>query len=64
MVANAVNSIPPDVAEAYGARTVGQTPLGMAEPQDIADVIAFMLSDDARYMTGSEVVADGGFTAR
>jgi NAD(P)-dependent dehydrogenase (short-subunit alcohol dehydrogenase family) len=63
-VANAISSIPPEVAEAYGNRTVGLTPFGMAKPEDIGDVIAFMLSDDSRFMTGSEVTPDGGFTAR
>lgn len=34
-----------------------------AEPEEIAGVIAFLLSDDASYMTGSLVVVDGGHTA-
>ena len=34
-----------------------------AEPSEIAAVVAFLLSDDATYMTGSIVVADGGLTA-
>jgi len=39
-------------------------PLGrFAQPEDIADVIAFLASDDARYVTGAEIVADGGMTA-
>jgi len=36
-------------------------PLGFfAEPADIAAVVAFLASDDARYMTGQSVVVDGG----
>lgn len=36
-------------------------PLGrIAEPEDIADVIAFLASDDARYMCGALVEVNGG----
>jgi glucose 1-dehydrogenase len=38
-------------------------PLGrVADPEDIADVIAFLLGPDARYVTGQDLVADGGVT--
>jgi NAD(P)-dependent dehydrogenase (short-subunit alcohol dehydrogenase family) len=36
-------------------------PLGrIGQPEDIAAVVAFLLSDDARYMTGQSVAANGG----
>jgi glucose 1-dehydrogenase len=36
-------------------------PLGrLGQPDDIAAVVAFLASDDARYITGSTVVVDGG----
>jgi NAD(P)-dependent dehydrogenase (short-subunit alcohol dehydrogenase family) len=38
--------------------------LGIGQPADIAGVIAFLLSDDARWMTGSMVTADGGLSAQ
>jgi cyclopentanol dehydrogenase len=35
----------------------------LGEPREIAEVLAFLLSDASSFMTGSEVTADGGFTA-
>ena len=40
-----------------------RTPLGrIGEPEDLADVIAFLCSDDARFITGQTIVVDGGMT--
>jgi len=42
----------------------GRTPLGrLAEPEEVARVVAFAVSDDAGYMTGSSLVVDGGWLA-
>ncbi len=46
------------------ADPISRTPLGrIAQPEEIASVAAFLLSDDASYMTGTELVVDGGMTA-
>ena len=38
-----------------------EIPLGRpGDPADVASVVAFLLSDDARYMTGASVLVDGG----
>jgi NAD(P)-dependent dehydrogenase (short-subunit alcohol dehydrogenase family) len=34
------------------------------EPEDVSNLVLFLASDDARYMTGSRTVIDMGFTAR
>jgi meso-butanediol dehydrogenase/(S,S)-butanediol dehydrogenase/diacetyl reductase len=36
------------------------SPMGMAEPEEVAALVAFLLSKDSRYMTGSIVTMDGG----
>lgn len=47
------------------SNAVAATPLGRrAEPDEMAAVIAFMLSAESSYLTGSVVTADGGLTTR
>ncbi len=68
-----VNTVSPSLTETEGTRSAGmlasefeagiiaQTPLGrLGQPQDIADVVAFVASDDARWVTGERISAGGG----
>jgi NAD(P)-dependent dehydrogenase (short-subunit alcohol dehydrogenase family) len=38
------------------------TPMGFANAEDVANAVAFVASDEARFMTGSVTVVDGGIT--
>jgi NAD(P)-dependent dehydrogenase (short-subunit alcohol dehydrogenase family) len=47
--------------EAVRAEYVSMTPLGrIEEPGDVADVVLFLASDAARFMTGQGVNVTGG----
>ena len=42
---------------------LGQIPMGkFQEPEDIAHAVLFLISDEARFITGSQIVVDGGMT--
>jgi NAD(P)-dependent dehydrogenase (short-subunit alcohol dehydrogenase family) len=54
----------PAEAERILAERHGMVPMGrMGDPFEIAKAAAFLASDDASYITGSELVVDGGLTS-
>lgn len=65
-----VNAVAPGMVEtdmssaarsAFGDKILGRIPLGkFAVPEDIAAAVAFLASDDARYITGQVITVDGG----
>jgi len=64
MVENAIALAPPEEGAAMLERVLNEIPMGaMGEPLDIANGCLFLASDESRYMTGSELVIDGGFTS-
>jgi NAD(P)-dependent dehydrogenase (short-subunit alcohol dehydrogenase family) len=43
---------------------IAATPLGRAGlPAEVASAVAFLASDEASYITGTQLIVDGGFTS-
>jgi NAD(P)-dependent dehydrogenase (short-subunit alcohol dehydrogenase family) len=54
-----------DFPEGARARMTREIPLGrFGTAGEVAEMIVYLLSDDARFVTGAEFVIDGGLTAR
>lgn len=64
MVENFAAALPVAMEEARKAMAA-KHPLGhLGEPEDVAWGIVFLASDESKFVTGSELVIDGGYTAQ
>jgi 2-hydroxycyclohexanecarboxyl-CoA dehydrogenase len=52
----------PDYDPVIQDKILAKAPFGLATPADIADVASYLVSDEARFITGSTVSATGGLT--
>jgi NAD(P)-dependent dehydrogenase (short-subunit alcohol dehydrogenase family) len=59
-------TLPPDLDRDEALRREGLLApmLRVGQPEEMAEVVAFLLSDRASYVNGAEIVADGGAVAR
>ena len=58
MYAKYIDTVGPVLAE---KNAIDYQPLGLGEPADIANAAAFLLSDAAKFITGTGMVVDGGY---
>ena len=50
------------MADKYRTMIIENTPLKRAgQPEEVANVVAFLASDEASFMTGAEVTVSGGW---
>jgi NAD(P)-dependent dehydrogenase (short-subunit alcohol dehydrogenase family) len=59
MVNTLFHSIPPEAKQ----KIIDNHPLGLGKPEDVALLMCFLISDQARWITGSEYIIDGGYSA-
>ena len=53
-----------DIGEEASSEIIKKHPLGIGEPKDVANACIFLLSDASRWVTGSNLVIDGGYSAQ
>ncbi|MEN0111829.1 MAG: SDR family oxidoreductase, partial [Planctomycetota bacterium] len=59
----AKTGMPREAMDGFGQAVGGRTPLGrFGKPEEMAAAAAFLASDEAAYLTGSDLQADGGLT--
>jgi 3-oxoacyl-[acyl-carrier protein] reductase len=52
-----------DLKEEYKTQMIKHIPQGrLGKPEEVAKVVKFLVSDDARYITGQTIIIDGGMS--
>lgn len=63
MVSGAAAALPDP--QAFADEILRRHPMGrLCEPQDVANAVLFLASEDSSYINGSEIIVDGGYTAQ
>ena len=52
------------ISEESKKQIINMHPLGLGQSEDIANACAFLLSDASRWITGTNLIVDGGYSAR
>jgi NAD(P)-dependent dehydrogenase (short-subunit alcohol dehydrogenase family) len=64
MLAEIARALEVPVDEHEKTFTEAQPMNALIEPEDVANTVVFLASDESRQMTGSVLTVDGGFSAR
>jgi NAD(P)-dependent dehydrogenase (short-subunit alcohol dehydrogenase family) len=64
MVVNDIMQAWLDADPSVGDAMANALPVGMIEPVDVSNAIVWLVSDDARYITGVALPVDAGFTVK
>ncbi len=60
MAKGAINTVVSNKNEALQQRTASLLPQGLSSPQEIAEAVCYLASDEARFITGAALMIDGG----
>jgi NAD(P)-dependent dehydrogenase (short-subunit alcohol dehydrogenase family) len=53
--------LPAEAIETRRGKLAAEVPLKrLGEPEEVAGVVAFLASDDASFITGADIIVDGG----
>ena len=52
------------ISEEEKQKRIEGFPLGLGEPEDVANTCIYLLSDASKWMTGQNIIIDGGYTAQ
>ncbi len=55
---NTMKTLPQEAVD----KIINAHPLGIGTPEDVANLVAFLLSSEAKWITGSTIIIDGGFS--
>lgn len=59
-----MKSVLDEMTEEKRNKRVEGFPLGLGKPEDVSNACIYLLSDAARWMTGQNLIIDGGYTCR